>query len=81
MNEAPYLEVARRINANLFEVSYHFCPEVSVTQQIEEVYASYRYATTQLGYKPVQILVAGDSAGGGLAASLLQRIRDEQKNG
>ncbi len=53
--------------------NYRKIPRHSIREAIEDCYDGYRWLR-QKGYKPGQIVVAGDSAGGYLALALAQRL-------
>lgn len=76
------IKYARKIKGRAFAVNYRKSPQYPWPCPLQDVLASYLYLTqpprTAL-HKPVSacnIVVAGDSAGGGLALSLLILIRD-----
>lgn len=54
---------------------YRLAPEHPFPAALEDALASYRTLLAQ-GVSPAQIVVAGDSAGGGLALALLVALRD-----
>jgi monoterpene epsilon-lactone hydrolase len=55
--------------------NYRLAPENPFPAAVNDAVAAYR-GLLGAGYSPAQILVAGDSAGGGLALSLLLELRD-----
>ena len=61
----------------LLSVDYRLAPEFPYPAALEDIWEAYiwtlRYAKTWLGLDPRKIVVAGDSAGGGLALSLTFR--------
>jgi epsilon-lactone hydrolase len=57
-------------------VDYRLAPEAPFPAAIDDALVGYRYLLSQ-GNKPQKIIVMGDSAGGGLALSLLLRLREE----
>lgn len=67
--------LAQAIGCNAFMVNYRIAPENPFPAAIEDALAAYR-GLLQEGYSPSQIVLAGDSAGGGLVAALLLSIRD-----
>jgi epsilon-lactone hydrolase len=56
--------------------NYRLAPENQFPAAVDDAVASYRGLLRE-GYSPAQIAVSGDSAGGGLALSLLLALRDE----
>lgn len=57
-------------------VNYRLLPEHQFPEPLEDVLAVYDWLLAQ-GYEPRQMALAGDSAGGGLAASTLLALRDK----
>lgn len=66
--------LAKAVNAALFSPEYRLAPEHRYPAAIDDALAAYR-GLLDLGYSATRIVVAGDSAGGGLAAALLLAIR------
>lgn len=62
--------------ARLFALDYRLAPEHPFPAALEDAIAAYR-ALIAAGIAPARIVVAGDSAGGGLALALLIALRDE----
>jgi monoterpene epsilon-lactone hydrolase len=62
-------------NARLFALDYRLAPEYPFPAALEDALAAWR-ALTATGTSPARMVVAGDSAGGGLALALLQALRD-----
>lgn len=58
-------------------VHYRLAPEHPFPAGLEDALAAYRYLLEDQGIAPSDIVVAGDSAGGGLTLSLMMAIRDE----
>ncbi len=56
-------------------VNYRLAPEARFPAPVDDALAVYQWLTRG-GVPPSQIAVGGDSAGGGLAAALLLRLRD-----
>ncbi len=63
-----------RIGALLFE--YRLAPEHRFPAAVDDAVAAYGWLLKQ-GYSPGQIIVAGESAGGGLALATLLALRDQ----
>ena len=66
--------IAKQTRARVFVPDYRLAPEHPFPAALDDALACYR-ALLEKGYAPSQIAVAGDSAGGGLALSLCQRLR------
>ncbi len=71
--------LASRSGVALLSVDYRVAPEFPHPTPVEDCYAALRWAAehaVELGYDPARIAVAGDSAGGGLAAATALVARD-----
>lgn len=68
-------QLAKAAGSALFVPDYRLAPENPYPAAPEDAMAAYR-GLLDLGYAPADIVVAGDSAGGGLTLSLLVAIRD-----
>lgn len=69
-------ELARSSGATGFAIDYALAPEARFPGAVDDAVSAYR-ALLDRGFAPRRIMVAGDSAGGGLALALLVRLRDE----
>ncbi len=72
-------EVCRGTGALVISVDYRLAPEHRFPAAAQDCYAATRWAATQartLGGDPTLLAVAGDSAGGNLAAVVAQMARD-----
>ncbi|KAF7296117.1 Abhydrolase-3 domain-containing protein [Mycena kentingensis (nom. inval.)] len=73
---------ARKINGRVFAINYRLAPQYPFPCAIQDLLAAYLYLIhppPQAAHQPVKpehIVVAGDSAGGGLTLALLQVLRD-----
>jgi epsilon-lactone hydrolase len=67
--------VSRAAKAKVLGLNYRLAPENPFPAAVDDAVAGYRFLLAQ-GAKPSRIAIAGDSAGGGLAAATLVAIRD-----
>ncbi|KAJ3513986.1 hypothetical protein NLJ89_g2641 [Agrocybe chaxingu] len=73
---------ARKINGRVFAINYRLAPQYPFPCGLQDALAAYLFlirppaGADHIAVKPEHIVVAGDSAGGGLSLSLLQVIRD-----
>jgi acetyl esterase/lipase len=58
-------------------VNYRLAPETRFPGALHDAVHAYRRLTDELHVPPSRILIAGDSAGGGLTLALLMYLRDE----
>ncbi|KAL3665111.1 hypothetical protein V7S43_009743 [Phytophthora oleae] len=64
------------VSVELLAANYHKIPEFLFLAPAEDAVAMYEYLLQHEKLEPSQIILAGDSAGGGLVMSTLLRIRD-----
>ncbi len=69
--------IATYARARLFLPIYRLAPEHPYPAALDDALVAYRWLIEDQGIPADRIALAGDSAGGGLAAALLVRIRDE----
>jgi epsilon-lactone hydrolase len=69
--------LARKTQSQGLIVHYRLAPEHPFPAGLEDALAAYRYLIEDQGISPRDIVLGGDSAGGGLTLSLLLAIRDE----
>lgn len=67
--------IARSGEAVVVLPDYRLVPEHAYPAALDDVEATWRWLTSECGIDPRRIAVTGDSAGGGLAAALLVRLR------
>nr|GAT56166.1 predicted protein [Mycena chlorophos] len=73
---------ARKINGRVFAINYRLAPQYPFPCALQDLIAAYLYLIrppADAAHRPVNpshIIVAGDSAGGGLTLALLQVLRD-----
>jgi monoterpene epsilon-lactone hydrolase len=68
-------EIAHAAKVRLLHIAYRLAPEHPFPAAVEDATSSYHWLLEH-GFCPDQIIVAGDSAGGGLALALLVSLRD-----
>ena len=69
--------LAAEAECELWSVDYRLAPEHPFPAALEDARAVYTFLLDQ-GHHPEAMTIAGDSAGGGLALSLLLTLRDER---
>jgi epsilon-lactone hydrolase len=69
--------LGRATRARVLALDYRLAPEHPYPAALEDAMAAYRWLVEQ-GADPRRILVAGDSAGGGLTLALLLKLRDDK---
>src|SRR5579871_2393185 len=67
--------LSRAAKARVLLIDYRLAPEHPFPAAVDDSVAAYRWMLAQ-GLKPSRIVIAGDSAGGGLSAATLVAIRD-----
>jgi monoterpene epsilon-lactone hydrolase len=75
MHRVLVARLAQACGAQAFMADYRLAPEFPFPSALEDATACYRGLLAQ-GIAPSQIVIAGDSAGGGLAVALLLHLRD-----
>ncbi len=74
------MRIAKALGIIVAATSYRLAPEHPFPAALDDCAASWscnQAHATQLGIAPERIVVGGESAGGGLAAELAQRLHDE----
>jgi acetyl esterase/lipase len=73
---------ARKINGRVFAINYRLAPQYPFPCALQDIIAAYLFlinppkGALHRPVKPSNIIIMGDSAGGGLSLALLQVIRD-----
>ena len=68
--------LARTADATVVVVDYRLAPEHPFPAAVDDATAAYRWLLDQ-GREPSRIVIAGDSAGGGLTVAALVALRDQ----
>jgi epsilon-lactone hydrolase len=71
--------IALAAQARTFALDYRLAPEHPFPAQLEDAQAAYHWLLSR-GIAPEHIVLAGDSAGGNLALTLLLALRDAQQS-
>jgi acetyl esterase/lipase len=74
-HRAMVARISRAAKAKALALDYRLAPENPFPAAVEDATAAYTWLLAQ-GYKPNKIVVAGDSAGGGLTLATLLALRD-----
>ena len=79
MNDAEGLRYATELGLAVVSANYRLAPEHTYPAALDDCFETWQWFlrnADQLGVDPSRIAIAGQSAGGGLAAALCQRIAD-----
>lgn len=80
MNDRECINYARDLKLVVVSVEYRLAPKHAFPCALDDCFEAWQWFTNaahELGVDPARIVVSGQSAGGGLAASLCQRILDQ----
>jgi acetyl esterase/lipase len=69
-------QLAEATGARALNIDYRLAPEHPHPAAVDDAVAAYRWLTGTVGIEPAHVVVAGDSAGGGLTAAMLVALRD-----
>jgi len=68
--------ISESVGARVLLIEYRLCPEHVFPAALEDSLSAYHYLLKQ-GFKNSRIIIAGDSAGGGLSIALAMSLRDK----
>lgn len=68
--------ITRRTRARALWLDYRLAPECPFPAAVDDALAGYRWLIERQGAQPERIIIAGDSAGGGLALATMLAARD-----
>ncbi|MFD5174519.1 alpha/beta hydrolase [Nocardia sp. NPDC058379] len=71
--------LARDSSCAVYSLDYRLAPEHPLPAGLDDAEAAFLDLVENVGYRPDQICLAGDSAGGGLALALAQRLRERHQ--
>ena len=74
--------LAARLGVTVVSVDYRLAPEHPFPTPLEDCFAAYEFVhreAASLGVDPARLVIAGQSAGGGLAAALTLLVHDRQR--
>jgi acetyl esterase/lipase len=69
------IQMAKSLTMTVLQVEYRLAPEHPFPAALEDALKVYRWLLTQ-GHKPSDIIISGDSAGGGLGVATVLALRD-----
>ncbi|KAH8120067.1 Alpha/Beta hydrolase protein [Phellopilus nigrolimitatus] len=72
------IQLSKYTDTRVFAVDYRLAPEARFPGQLHDAVSAYMRLLEELRIPPENIIVAGDSAGGGLSLSLLMYLRDNK---
>ncbi len=70
--------LTQSVNAKIFLPEYRLAPEHPFPAALDDATSAYRWLLMQ-GFEAENIIIAGDSAGGGLSLALIQALRDDNQ--
>jgi acetyl esterase/lipase len=80
LNDRLCGEIARELGITVVAVEYRKAPEHPFPAAFDDCHAAWiwlQWEAASLGIDPARVAIGGESAGGGLAAALAQRLHDE----
>lgn len=82
MDEPLLISLAQELNIKIVSVDYRYAPEHPFPTPLDDCYTALQWVHSQaqtMGIDPTRIAIGGKSAGGGLAATLIQLAHDRQE--
>jgi acetyl esterase/lipase len=79
-HEALAAELSRESKARVLLIDYRLAPEHVFPAAIVDSTKAYRWLISKEGILPNNVIIGGDSAGGGLTIATLVKLRDEGDN-
>jgi acetyl esterase/lipase len=79
INDRECVNYAKKLNITVVSVKYRLAPKHPFPAASDDCFAAWQWfqdKADDLGVAPTRIAISGQSAGGGLAAGLVQRIHD-----
>ncbi len=70
--------IGKTSNSPVLLIDYRLAPENPFPAALEDSISAYNWITKQKGIKTNKLMIAGDSAGGGLVLATLIKLRDEK---
>lgn len=70
--------LAKACQIKILAIDYRLAPEHPFPAALQDTLSTYNWLVAK-GYEPSKIVIAGDSAGGGLAIATLTSLRDDNK--
>jgi monoterpene epsilon-lactone hydrolase len=74
------IRIARASKTRVLLIDYRLAPEHPFPAALEDTVKVYQWLTTSEGVNTRNIIIAGESAGGGLTIATLIKLRNEKKN-
>ena len=71
------MRIGRASNSKVLLIDYRLAPEHPFPAALEDSIMVYKWLITEKNISPKNIVIAGDSAGGGLTLCTLMKLRDE----
>jgi len=69
--------IVRRLGGSAYVPAYRLAPEYPFPAALHDARAAYDFVLRDVGIAPSRLVIAGDSAGGGLALALALMLRDD----